>query len=281
MVYTTIISAGELKKELENPKIAVMDCRFDFENTDQAYQEYLEGHIPGAIYIHLDRDLASEVIPGITGRHPLPSSKDFCERLSSWGIDETIQVVAYDNKGGALAARIWWMLRWLGHKNAAVLDGGWDRWVAGKNPVESKESKREPSVFSAEEHPEYIVNLQYVDQIRKDPDYLLIDSRSAERYWGLKETIDPIAGHIPGAITAPYVENLSEEGLFLDNSLLKERFQLMLGELPPEQVVFYCGSGVTAAHNILTMVHIGYDMPQLYPGSWSEWILDPNRPIAP
>lgn len=281
MAYQTIISAGDLNKNLTNPTWAIFDCRFYLGETERAAREYLEGHIPGAVYVDLDRDLSSEVIPGKTGRHPLPDSQIFADRLSTWGIDDEVQVVVYDNEGGGLAGRLWWLLRWLGHKNVAVLDGDWNAWNNGNYPVEIGEVKNNTKVFMAVEHPEYLVDLNYVDEIRLDPDYLLLDARSAERYWGLKETVDIKAGHIPGAVTAPYSENLNKNGFFLTPAQLKERFQNLLDGIPAENVVVYCGSGVTAVHNIIAMVIAGYSMPKLYPGSWSEWSLDPDRPIAP
>ncbi len=281
MAFQTILSAAELNKNLDNPDWAIMDCRFDFDKPELGYQEYLTGHIPGSLYINLDRDLSSKIIPGKTGRHPLPDKKVLADRLSSWGIDSSTQVVVHDNKNGALAARLWWMLRWLGHENVAVLDGGWPAWDIEKYPVETGEFTRETRVFSPAEHPQYIVDVNVIEEIRLDPDYLLVDSRAAERYWGINETIDPVAGHIPGAVTAPYAGNLDDQGFFLKAELLKERFENLLVGIPAEQVIFYCGSGVTACHNIVAMVEAGYEMPKLYPGSWSEWITDPSRPIGP
>jgi thiosulfate/3-mercaptopyruvate sulfurtransferase len=281
MAFKTILSAAELNKNLDNPDWAIMDCRFDFDKPEFGYQEYLAGHIPGSLYINLDQDLSSEMIPGKTGRHPLPDKKVLADRFSSWGIDDSTQVVIYDSKNGGLAARMWWLLRWLGHENASVLDGGWPAWEIGKYPVEPGESHREPRVFSPTERPEFIVDADFVEEIRKDSDFLLIDSRGTERYWGINETIDPIAGHIPGAVSAPYAGNLDEQGLFLKIELLEERFKNLLSGVPADQVVFYCGSGVTACHNIMAMVEAGYDMPKLYNGSWSEWITDPTRPVGP
>ena len=281
MAFQTILSAADLKKNLDNPEWAIMDCRFDLQESDLGYQEYLAGHIPGSLYIHLDRDLCSEIIPGKTGRHPLPDKKVFADRLSSWGIDNSNQVVVYDNENGGLAARLWWLLRWLGHENVALLDGGWPAWDIENNPVETGESTREPRVFIPAEHPQYMVDAEFVEKIRLDPDYLVVDSRAAERYWGIDETIDPVAGHIPGAVTAPYAGNLDDQGFFLKTELLKERFDNLLGGIPAENVVFYCGSGVTAIHNIIAMIEAGYEMPKLYPGSWSEWITDPSRQVGP
>ncbi|MCK5793628.1 MAG: sulfurtransferase [Anaerolineales bacterium] len=277
MAFQTILSAADLKKNLDNPEWAIMDCRFDLQESELGYQEYLAGHVPGSLYIHLDRDLSSEIIPGKTGRHPLPDKNVFSERLSSWGIDNLTQVVVYDNNNGGLAARLWWLLRWLGHNNVAILNGGWPAWDIENNPIETGESTREPRVFILVEQPQYIVDAEFVEKVRLDPDYLLVDSRAAERYWGINETTDPIAGHIPGAVTAPYAGNLDDQGFFLKTEMLKERFDILLEGIPAENVIFYCGSGVTASHNIVAMIEAGYEMPKLYPGSWSEWITDPSR----
>jgi len=277
----TFLSAAELNKKLDDPNWVIIDCRFDFDDTELGYREYQAGHIPGSFYADMNKDLSSDVVPGKTGRHPLPDQKTLVERFSSWGIDGTTTVVIYDEKNGGLAARLWWLLRWLGHEKALILDGGWPAWKAEDYPVEMDESPAEARVFSPTEHPQFIVDTSQIESIRLDPDYLLIDSRGAERFWGIEETIDPVAGHIPGAMTAPYAGNLDEKGFFLTPEQLKERFENLLDDLPPDQVVFYCGSGVTACHNIAAMVAAGYEMPQLYPGSWSEWITDPSRPIEP
>ncbi len=190
-------------------------------------------------------------------------------------------MVIYDNKNGGLAARLWWLLRWLGHENASILDGGWPAWEREKYPVETGVNIREPRVFLPVEQPQYIFDVNAIEKIRSDPDYLLVDARSAERYWGLNETNDPIAGHIPGAVTAPYAGNLDDGGFFLKSDLLRERYDTLLGDIPAENVIFYCGSGVTACHNIAAMVDAGFDFPRLYPGSWSEWIINPDRPVEP
>ncbi|HDN04526.1 MAG TPA: sulfurtransferase [Chloroflexi bacterium] len=281
MDYKTILSVETLQENLENPTWAILDCRFYLQEPERGYQEYLESHIPGAIYIHLDRDLSGEILPGVTGRHPLPDSKTFAERLSGWGIDNSTQVIAYDNKGGALAARLWWMLRWLGHDKAAVLNGDWRAWSNHGFSLESGEISRERKEFQAVEHPEYIATAGMVERIREDENYILLDARSPERYWGLEEPIDDKAGHIPGAVTAPYENNLTPEGYFLSADKLKERFESLLEGVPPSQVVVYCGSGVTSNHNLIAMVMAGYEMGLLYSGSWSEWITDPSRPVSP
>ncbi len=281
MEYKTILSPETLHSNLDNPHWAVMDCRFYLQEPDRGHREYMESHIPGAIYVHLDKDLSGEIIPGKTGRHPLPDSQVFAERLSDWGIDNLTQVIAYDNKGGAMAARLWWMLRWLGHERAAVLNGDWEAWCSKDYPLESGKVTREKKEFKAVEHPELIADVELVDQFRDDDNFLLLDARSPDRFWGLAEPIDKRAGHIPGAVSAPYENNLTQDGYFLSAADLKVRFDNLLEGVPPSQVVVYCGSGVTSNHNILAMVEAGFEMPLLYPGSWSEWITDPARPIAP
>jgi len=279
--YDTIISAKEVSKNLTDPDVVIIDCRFYLPEPERGFQDYLEGHIPGAIYVNLDRDLSGKILPGSTGRHPLPESQVFAGRLSSWGIDSSSQVVAYDNKGGALAARLWWMLRWMGHDQAAVMDGGWNAWLEAGYLADTEVKKYEEKIFKPQGQTALVADINMVDEIRQDPDYLLVDARSPERYWGLEESIDIKAGHIPGAVTAPYVENLDEKEYFLPVEQLKERFEILLGGLPEDNVVFYCGSGVTSIHSMIAMVLAGFDLPRLYPGSWSEWITDPARPTAP
>jgi thiosulfate/3-mercaptopyruvate sulfurtransferase len=281
MVYTTLISPAELHSSLGQPDTAIFDCRFYLAEPNQGFLEYQEQHIPGAIYVNLDQDLSGEIIPGKTGRHPLPDIQVINKRFSSWGIDNATQVLIYDNLNGAIAARLWWMLRWLGHDKAAVLDGGWEGWIKAQFPMSDQTPKLTRKEFSPRVQDHFLADLAYVEDIRQDPNYLLVDSRSAERFWGIDEPIDPVAGHIPGAVSAPYTENLNSEGFFLTEDELKERFENLLGEIPVENVTLYCGSGVTSIHNIIAMIIAGYGMPKLYPGSWSEWCADPDRPIGP
>jgi thiosulfate/3-mercaptopyruvate sulfurtransferase len=281
MKYTTHLSVSECIDSLHNPDWVFIDCRFSLQEPDQGYLDYLEGHIPGSIYAHFDRDLSGKIVAGITGRHPLPEMGSFVEMISTWGIDHQTQVIVYDNSGGALAARLWWMLRWLGHEHVAVLNGGWNAWDQSGNAQEKKESVRTRREFIPKQQPDLIVNADFVEKIRNDPDYLLIDARSPERYWAIEETIDSVAGHIPGSISAPYSENLDEEGYFLDDESLRKRFEIVLLEYPPENIVVYCGSGVTACHNMIAMLRGGFKLPKLYAGSWSDWITDSSRPTAP
>ena len=281
MNYTTLISPALLAENLENPDCLVVDCRFTLLDPERGQRDYRQGHIPGAVYAHLDKDLSAPVVKGKTGRHPLPTPEEAARLFSRWGVSPQTQVVAYDDAGGALAAvRVWWMLRWLGHPHVAVLDGGWQHWLAGNFPQRAGEEHRQPHPFIPAPRPEVVVSTEQVDAIRMDTTYRLFDARTAERYHGRNETIDPVAGHIPGALSAPYLDNLDPGGCFLSPEALHRHYQALLGETAPDQAIFYCGSGVTSIHNILAVLHAGMAEPRLYAGSWSEWIADPARPVA-
>lgn len=279
-LYTTLISTTELAGHLENQEWAVLDCRFNLAEKAQGQKDYLAAHIPGAIYADLESDLSGPHLPGQTGRHPLPAVEAMAKTFSSWGIGAGVQVVCYDDTGGALAAaRAWWLLRWLGHEAVAVLDGGWQKWLAeGRLHCNGREN-RTARLFIPKLHPERMVNAIELGRLRLAPGCRVFDSRSQERYHGLNETIDPVAGHIPGARSAPYAENLNPDLTFKPASALQERFLSLLEGTPAGEAVFYCGSGVTAAHNILAMVQAGLEQPRLYAGSWSDWITDPQRPV--
>jgi thiosulfate/3-mercaptopyruvate sulfurtransferase len=274
-------SVNELANQLEDPGWVVVDCRFSLADTERGRRGYLQAHIPGAVYAHLDRDLSGPVIKGQTGRHPLPSIKHASETFSDWGIGLGVQVVAYDDAAGALAAvRTWWMLRWLGHDAVAVLDGGWQSWLRAGYPFQEGNETAPERQFTPRPRPELIATTQdVIDLVGRQPP-CIIDARTADRYRGENEIIDPVAGHIPGALNLPYPENLTPTGIFRPPVELRQMYQDMLGELPPERAILYCGSGVTSIHNILAMVHAGLQEPRLYAGSWSEWIADPARPVA-
>ena len=281
MSYTTLISASELFNQIGNPKWVIVDCRFSLDDAGRSLKDYLQSHIPGAVYAHLNKDLSGQIIPGKTGRHPFPEQETFVKTLSGWGIDADVQVVTYDDKGGAMAAsRLWWLLRWMGHDAVAVLNGGWPQWRNNGFPVTNKVETGKHGNFTPRIRNNLLFSTEGVQKILRDRSYRLLDSRSVDRYRGENETIDPVAGHIPGALSAPFANNLNSEGLFLLRDELKARFQKLLGNVPPERAVFYCGSGVTAAHNLLAMSHAGLGYARLYAGSWSEWITSPERPIA-
>lgn len=280
MPFTTLISAKALANHVNNPNWAVMDCRFSLDDTEKGRRDYRQEHIPGALYAHLDEDLSGLVTSGKTGRHPLPEVDVFTRKLCNWGIDEDVQVVAYDDMGGGVAARLWWMLRWLGHDNVAVLDGGWRAWIEADLPTTTDLKARSSRLFSPKPDLSLVVEQYKLRSLLEDVNYVVIDARAPERYRGEMEIRDPVAGHIAGAVNVPFAGNLTDAETFHDVDTLKQRYQHVLGERKPEQAVCYCGSGVTAAHNILGMAHAGLGMARLYPGSWSEWVTDPNNPIV-
>ena len=230
---------------------------------------------------HLERDLSGPVIRGQTGRHPLPGIEQITQFFSAIGIDRSVQVVAYDDVSGALAAaRLWWLLRWLGHREAAILDGGWQAWEKAGYPAASGRERQQRRTFVAQPRKELLIDSAYVSTNLADPSFRLVDARSAERYRGENETIDPVAGHIPGAISAPYQGNLDAEGKFLSKEVLIRHYQAVVGGKQSSPVAFYCGSGVSACLDILAYEYAGLGEARLYAGSWSEWITDPSRPVA-
>jgi len=278
MAFTPLITANELHQNLSDPNWRIIDCHFELNSSDAGQNAYKKEHIPGAIYAHLDHDLAGEVIPGKTGRHPLPKIDNLVELFSSWGIDEKVQVVVYDNRGGGIAARLWWLLKWLGHTKVALLDGGLDGWRKSGYPLISDIPQLKARVFHPNPNSEMIITVQEISTF-SDSKLLLIDSRAPERYRGEVEPIDYVPGHIPGAINAYYMENLTKDQKFLSKEILASKFLSLIGRKSSQNVAFYCGSGVTATQNILAMYYAGLGMAKLYPGSWSEWITNPNRPI--
>jgi thiosulfate/3-mercaptopyruvate sulfurtransferase len=279
MIYKTLIEAEDLARHLDADDWVIVDCRFSLEDPGWGRQAYREAHIPAAVYAHLDEDLCGPIVPGHTGRHPLPSIEHLSECLSRWGIADHVQVVAYDDAGGAMAAaRLWWLLRWLGHERAAVLNGGWSEWRRRGFPQRSGVEQGEYRKFTPRPAKDMTVTAAEILTLKGDKKLVLVDVRSPERYRGEFEPIDPVAGHIPGAISIPY-QALLQAGKLLPPDALRERFATHLDEGQVAQAVFYCGSGVTAALSVLAATHAGLGTPILYPGSWSEWICDPQRPI--
>ncbi len=279
MSYTTLLTTDDLAQHLADPRWAIIDCRFDLKNPDWGFAEYQCVHIPGAVYAHLDRDLSGAITPR-TGRHPLPAPADLSARCSAWGIDASVQVVAYDANGSAYAARVWWMLHWLGHSAVAVLDGDFRKWLREQRATRGGIETRAPARFVGAARAEMAADAAEVERIRLNRAYRLIDARAADRFRGKNETLDPVAGHIPGAVNRPYLDNLSEDGVFLPREELRAQFERVLGEVSPENAVTYCGSGVTACHDLLAMEHAGLRGARVYAGSWSEWIRDPKRAVA-
>lgn len=275
--WTTLVQAETLATALGRPDLVLLDCRFTLTTPGAGEVAYQQGHVPGARYAHLDRDLSDHRKHG-QGRHPWPDAGDFAARLGQWGITPQHQVVAYDDGDGAHAARLWFLLRAMGHEKVAVLDGGWARWTALGLPVDSHvpapHATRYPGTFDRSR----LLDAEQV-QSRLEAGELLIDARSAERFRGENEHIDRIGGHVPGARNRPYADNLVE-GRFKPPVQLAAEFRGLLGVHAPEQVTVMCGSGVTACHHLLAMERAGLKGARLYTGSWSGWISDPSRPVA-
>ncbi|WP_250473492.1 sulfurtransferase [Caballeronia sp. GAFFF1] len=279
--YTTLISAANLAQWLADApgSVLVFDCRFDLAAPEAGETAYAAGHIPGAHYLHLDRDL-SGAKTGTNGRHPLPERAALVEKLAGFGLNEGQQVVAYDAQGGMYAARLWWLLRWLGHDSVALLDGGLQAWEAAGKPLDTAVPPKTQGTFKAGQPLQVTVDARAIERSIGTRDHLLIDARAADRYRGENETIDPVGGHIPGALNHFFKNNLTQEGRFKTAHELREAFASLIGETPADRVVLQCGSGVTACHNALAMEIAGLHGAALYPGSWSEWSADPGRPVA-
>ena len=241
MKYTTLVSIDTLAKKYADPNWVIVDCHFLLDDPDAGRRAFQRAHIPGARYAHLDQDLSGPIIPGTTGRHPLPVIDVFAASLSSWGIDNGTQVVAYDNRGGGIAARLWWMLKWLGHSKTAVLDGSFHHWKQAGHPVTDQPNQIIPKQFIVKPRPALIADITEVETIQQHPEKLLIDSRSPERFRGETEPLDAKAGHIPGAVNRFFMHNLDESGKMLSASELRYLFKSLVGETPTEDVIFYCG----------------------------------------
>jgi thiosulfate/3-mercaptopyruvate sulfurtransferase len=277
--FTTLIDTGSLASMLEHADLALFDCRFELGKPQWGESEYQQAHIPGAQYLHLDRDLSSPITPE-SGRHPLPDPQRFARRIAELGAGPESQIVAYDQGNGAHAARLWWLARWIGARRVAVLDGGIAAWRAAGLPLESSSRAPRPRDMPVTLAAAATLDTAAVDALRKAPENLLVDARGAERFAGRNETIDPVAGHVPGARNAPFTGNLGADGKFLPRDALRRRWEVLLGARPATSLVAMCGSGVTACHNLLALEHAGLSGARLYAGSWSEWIRDPERPVA-
>lgn len=278
-MYRTLISVDELARHIDDPIWIVCDCRHDLTDYHAGRRAYDEAHIPGARFLHLDEDLSGPKT-GLTGRHPLPHPLTFALRLGALGIDNSKQVVAYDATGGCYAARLWWMLRWIGHERVAVLDGGWQAWLAASHPASAEKPIVHRTTYTLRLRSELAVDAAFVAAHLDHPEVGVIDARSPERFRGENETLDPVAGHIPGAVNRFFKLNLEADGRFKAPDVLKQEFAEVAGERDPRAIVHQCGSGVTACHNLLAMEHAGLAGSRLYPGSWSEWVSDRERPVA-
>lgn len=279
-MHTILISVETLAQHLNDSQWIICDCRHDLVDTEAGRRANRESHIPGARFVHLDEDLSAPKT-GRNGRHPLPDPDKLTQRLGALGIDGAKQVIAYDASGGCYAARLWWILRWLGHEAAAVLDGGWDAWLKAAHPITDRLPVIKAARFTMRVRNEAALDAGSILADLGKPGPLLLDARSQDRYRGENETLDPVAAHIPGAVNRFFKLNLDAAGGFKPPAALRQEFLAALGPIPPSDVIHYCGSGVTACHNLLAMEIAGLAGSCLYPGSWSEWIADPSRPVAP
>jgi thiosulfate/3-mercaptopyruvate sulfurtransferase len=274
--HTTLVSTDLLAAHLD--KWVVIDCRYDLSDEAWGLVQYRAGHIPGAVHASLSHDLAGETT-GTNGRHPLPPVETMAATFSRLGIGPASQVVAYDQDSGMYASRLWWMLRYLGHDAVAVLDGGWAKWQREQRPVRTDDEQHAPTPFRARPRHELRVGVDEIVRIIGTDGTLLLDARAPERFEGRTEPLDRVAGHIPGAHDCYYRNNVAADGTMLPPDVLKAQFHEALQGHDASQVVMYCGSGVSACHNLLAMEHVGVRGVKLYPGSWSEWSADPRRPV--
>ena len=279
MNYTTFISPKDLLQLLENPEVAIFDCRFDLDDPDAGWRWYQEAHIPGALYAHLERDLCGEYIWQATCQHPFPEAEDFADRLSAWGIDSNVQVVVYDNFQGGIAARLWQMLRWLGHDRVALLDGGWNYWAKSGLAVRSGVETRPRRSFTPILREALVLDDEAAFEKWQVGESIFLDTRDKERFTGETYPHAPLTGHIPGAVHYDFVDHFDEEGLLRPDSDLRSLYHELLGEQRDEKVISYCVSGVSASVNIAVMKHLGLGDAVLYAGSWEGWILRPDAPV--
>jgi thiosulfate/3-mercaptopyruvate sulfurtransferase len=273
-----LVSAEWLHAHLSDPGLRPVDVRWYLTEPARGRAEYQQGHIPGAAFMDMETDLAAPPYQG-PGRHPIPSPEVFKAAAERAGIGDETHVVAYDSSGGAAAARLWWLLRYFGHARVSLLDGGWPAWQAVGYPTESSIPAAPAGNFTAVPHPELVVDAETVDKLRRDPRVLLLDARATERFEGRIEPIDAQAGHIPGAHSAPFASNLRADGTLKSPDELRDRY-LALGADAAETIVCYCGSGVTAAHDVFALHLAGRTDALIYEGSWSDWSSDPTRPVA-
>lgn len=280
MSWGTLVAAEALAPALDREDVVPVDCRFSLADVDAGERSWREGHLPGVGYAHLDRDLSDHGKPAALGRHPLPDAAAFRALLARLGITPATQVVAYDAADGAMAAaRFWWLLRLLGHERVAVLDGGVAAWTARGLPLETAPRVRAPGRYEGEFDSARIVGTEEVLRRLPQPAGWLVDARAPERFRGEVEPLDPVAGHVPGAVNRPIASNLSG-GRFKPAEQLATEFRALLAGRSPTDVVLACGSGVTACHHALAMAHAGLPGARVYAASWSGWVSDPRRPVA-
>lgn len=282
MSHARLIDPMTLHARLDAPGLLILDCRFALDDPAHGPRQYAEGHLPGARFADLERDLSGPVRAGVTGRHPLPDPDRLADTLRHWGLNNDSQVVLYDDGPGAFAARAWWLLAWLGKREGVhLLDGGFAAWREAGLPLQ-RETPPPAMAGDFEGRPDasLVLDAAGLQQRLNDPDLTLLDARALPRFRGEVEPLDPVAGHIPGARCASFTDNLGPDGRFLSAEALRQRFSALLAGRPAGELVAYCGSGVTACHNLFALGLAGYPLAPLYAGSWSEWITDPNRPVA-
>lgn len=281
MSIAQLISPQQLAERQKTPNLVILDCRSSLEDLDYGQRSYAEGHIEGSSYADLLNDLSGPITKGVTGRHPLPDPQTLIERLRFWGVNNDSDIVLYDDGPGAYAARAWWLLAWLGKRDGVyVLDGGLKAWHAAGQPLSLDPPEHREGLFQGKPDDSLVLSADEVQKNLDQPQVTLIDARAPARFRGEVEPVDPVAGHIPGAQCAAFTDNLGPDGRFLPADQLKQRFAATLNGRPAEKLVAYCGSGVTACHNLFALCLAGYPLGRLYAGSWSEWINDPQREVA-
>lgn len=280
MALAQLIDSTRLNAQLAHPNLCIIDCRFALDDPQYGKRSYEQAHIPGAVYLDLEADLSGPVIPGQTGRHPLPQPEQLVQRLRAAGVSNDSEVVLYDDGPGAFAARAWWLLAWLGKRSGVyLLDGGLKAWCAAGGPMSSEPAVVAPGTFEGTPDNSLLIDARQLLADLQQPGLTLLDARALPRFLGEQEPIDPVAGHIPGAHCVPFSGNLGEDGRFLSPQGLEERFRPLVATTSAERLVAYCGSGVTACHNLFALCLAGHPLAKLYAGSWSEWITDPQRPV--
>jgi thiosulfate/3-mercaptopyruvate sulfurtransferase len=274
-----LIEASDLNTLLQKNEVLVIDCRFSLQNTEWGREEYYQGHVPGAYYAHLDDDLSSKVLPGRTGRHPLPTDVHLQRLIRSWGVEHDSLVVVYDQSAGGVAARAWWLLKWAGVERVRMLDGGWTAWQRKGLPISDEIPPIRNSEFVIQPGGMPIVGTEEVGQFPAREGAVLIDTRARERYLGEDEPLDPVAGHIPGALNLPWMSSVLDDGYWRDIDEIRTTFDKITAG-GRKDVAMYCGSGVTACHLAFAYELAGLGRARIYPGSWSEWITDVTNPVA-
>lgn len=281
MPLAQLITAEHLQSRLQEPNLVVLDCRFALDDPTYGARSYGDGHIPGARFADLEHDLSGPKTKGVTGRHPLPEAAAMVNSLRAWGINNDSTVVLYDDGPGAFAARAWWLLTWLGKRDGVfLLDGGLKAWKDAGLALDSDKPSGQAGSFTGQPDASLLLAAAQLQQRLGNAELTLLDARALPRFRGEVEPLDPVAGHIPGAQCAVFTDNLGNDGRFLPAEQLRARFDALRGARPVEELVAYCGSGVTACHNLFAMSLAGYPLAPLYAGSWSEWVTDPARPVA-